>query len=93
MLGEFGPRFAAGYGRATGHAFDPATTSRSIGGFVAEISLLGRIGLMVANGLRLVGELELGSVVQGLDARADTRPAGGIGGTLWGIALGVGYDW
>jgi hypothetical protein len=93
VLGEFGARFAAGYGHANGNAFDPATSASTLDGLVEEVSLLARLGVIVVYGLRLVGELELGGVVKGLDVRADTRLVGGIGGALWAITVGVGYDW
>jgi hypothetical protein len=93
VLGEFGARFAAGYGHANGSAFDPATRASTLDGLVEEVSLLARLGIIAVYGLRLLGELELGGVVRGLDVRADTRPVGGIGGALWAITVGVGYDW
>jgi hypothetical protein len=93
VLGEFGVRFAAGYGHAQGSAFDPTTRAGTVDGLVEEVSILARLGVIVVSGFRLVGELELGDVITGLDVRADTRLAGGIGGALWATTVGVGYDW
>jgi hypothetical protein len=89
---EIGPRLEMGAAWGSGQPIDPATRSASTIAFVSTGALVGRAALRLSQGVWGTVALDVGSVLYGLEARADDRRAAGVDGVTLGLAVGIAID-
>jgi hypothetical protein len=90
---EIGPRIEAGWANARGIAFDASVQASSASSAVAAVSLAAEACFRITSAWWGAAGVDAGTVLAGLDARADGRRAAGIGGPMMGIRVGAGFGW
>jgi hypothetical protein len=84
-----GPRLELGFGRTRGTPRQPNVEGREGGQFIALGSIVAGIRPALGGRWSALLELEAGLTLSGLEARADDRTVGAIGGFFGGGRLGV----
>jgi hypothetical protein len=88
---EIGPKVEVGRATARGIPFDTTVRGSRADAALVTASLLAAISMRIAPDWRAALAVDVGATPAGLDARADGRRAGGLGGPMLGVRIGVGY--
>jgi hypothetical protein len=86
---EIGPHLEVGYGWVTGHASTPGVATTSGGSVIVDLSAALDLRFELGAGFWATLDIDVGSVLESLDALADGRRAAGFDGPVAGVALGI----